>query len=88
MKKNKYWFLAISNDEFEFPLYVAENINELAKKFNRTNLSIRCSICRKQVDIKNNCRYVKVLNVDDNDFLEDKITFSNVSIKFESFLVK
>ena len=66
MKKEKYYYFAVSNDRFEFPITpIFDNYKELS---NYTGLSIQYlkdAIRRKYLNFKYNCYFVKLERLED-----------------------
>ena len=60
MKRQKYYYLAVTNDVFEFPLISAESYEELSNFLCRSKMFLKKAFERKAKDNLLNCRYIRV----------------------------
>lgn len=58
----KFLWLAVTADEYEFPLYVADTARELGDKFGVSVSTILTYAMRQHSGRQNGYKYVKVLN--------------------------
>lgn len=58
----KYLWLAVTADEYEFPLFVADTAKELGDKFGVSTSTIMTYAMRQHNGRENGYRYLKVLN--------------------------
>ena len=65
MAKKRLW-MKVTNDEYELPIAVAENLSELAKMTGLSVSSLQSMFCRKRKGVKPCKGYVEVY-IDDED---------------------
>ena len=53
-------YLIVTVDEYEFPLAVFDNLQEVSNYTGRTKNSINTSICRGNKDIELNVKYMRI----------------------------
>lgn len=58
----KYLWMAVTADEYELPLYVADTARELAEQYGVTPITVITYARRFHDGRQNGYRYVKVLN--------------------------
>lgn len=56
----KYLWLAVTPDEYEFPILIEDTAQKLAKKLNVTTSTIICSVTRNQSGRNSGRKIVKV----------------------------
>nr|DAI34355.1 MAG TPA: NUMOD1 domain protein [Caudoviricetes sp.] len=61
----KKLYMAVTPDELELPLFVTENIDELAKKFNTTTGTIWSCISHKSSGRNAGARYIRIILEDE-----------------------
>jgi nucleoside-diphosphate-sugar epimerase len=72
MKKQKFYYLAVTNDEYEFPLVSAETYDELAKFMNRSVIFLKKAFDRCSTDRECKCKYIRVPIEDENSIYQQK----------------
>ena len=62
---NKYLWIAVTADEYELPICVADSAQELANKFGVTDNTIRNCVMRGRSGRQNGYKYLKVRREDE-----------------------
>lgn len=60
MKSNRFVYLAVTNDIYELPIAIFENIKEIAEFLKTSYDSACCMVTRHNVNRKHNCKFIKV----------------------------
>lgn len=59
-------YMAVTPDEYELPLFVTDNLAEMADKFHKTKACISSSICHKrQGTNKGGVKFIKIKEEED-----------------------
>ena len=81
MCREKFYYVAVTPDKYEFPLFVADNYKELS---NWSGVSVSClkmAVHRGSVDKKLNCKYIRVLK--EPDIVQEPLSLElEFSIRF------
>ena len=59
---SKYLWLAVTADEYEFPLYIADTAKELAERYGVNTTTVITYTTRKHSGRQNGYKYLKVPN--------------------------
>ena len=63
----KYFWLAVTTDEYELPLVVTESPKELGQLLNVSKETIKSAVKRSSEKSMNGVRYIRVLKGEDNE---------------------
>ena len=63
--KQKYFIIGVSNDEYELPKVIYENMDEMQLSLNVNRKRVYDLLCRKCVHKKTNTKYVKISLLDE-----------------------
>lgn len=53
-------YLAVTPDKYELPIALFNDWKEACKYSRKSHETFKCSVCRKSIDQKNKCRYIRV----------------------------
>lgn len=67
MKKKKYYYLMITKDKYELPIFVADSLQELADQTGGNVSSIAAIISKREHGIFKTSSYIKVKRIEDDD---------------------
>jgi len=56
----KYFYMAVTPDEYELPLFIADTADEMAERYGLKKHTIFNSICGNKKGVKLGARFVKV----------------------------